>query len=394
LIVDDSAVFRGVLKRALEGIEGVEVAGTSPNGRLALQRIQAEPPPDLVTLDLEMPELDGIGFLEGMRVLQSKPGVIVLSAAGEAGRRRTIRALELGAFDFVPKPESGDLERSTAELREKLAPVIAAAAHRIQVRSILSGAQVRAGGAGEGHGSDGVAGQPGHNAPPRPAAGTSSLPVGAARPPSVDGMAEVAGRMHRLTRRTKPALALIGVSTGGPDALLRVIPKLPAGLSVPVLVVQHMPPLFTQSLAETLDARSALRVREARNGDLVAAGSVYIAPGGRHMKVMNAPGGGMVLRITDDPPENNCRPAVDYLFRSAAEAVPGRSVAVILTGMGRDGSQGLRRLKADGCVTIAQDEASCTVFGMPREAIQAGVIDIVAPLDSIAAEMVKAVEQA
>jgi len=159
---------------------------------------------------------------------------------------------------------------------------------------------------------------------------------------------------------------------------------------LPVLIVQHMPPLFTQNLANSLNAKSALEVREAQNGQTAAAGCVYIAPGGSHLKVTAGPGKEIRLRITGDPPENNCRPAVDYLFRSAAVAFPGQAIAVILTGMGRDGTLGLRLLKASGCFSIAQDEATCTVFGMPKEAIQAGVVDVVAPLDSIAAQIVKA----
>ena len=199
--------------------------------------------------------------------------------------------------------------------------------------------------------------------------------------------------MNRLAMRTKPAMVLIGVSTGGPEALARLIPKLPASLGIPVLIVQHMPPLFTQSLAKTLDSCSSLRVKEAEEGEIARSGQVYIAPGGSHLKVVAGTERDIVMQITTDPPENNCRPAVDYLFRSAAVAFPGRSVAVILTGMGHDGTLGLRLLRASGCLSIAQDEASCAVFGMPKEAIHAGVVDIIAPLDSIASEIIKAASQ-
>jgi two-component system chemotaxis response regulator CheB len=186
-------------------------------------------------------------------------------------------------------------------------------------------------------------------------------------------------------------MVLIGASTGGTEALARVIPQLPAELELPVLIVQHMPPLFTQNLANSLNARSALAVQEAQNGEAATAGHVYIAPGGSHLKVASGSGKEILIRITTDPPENNCRPAVDYLFRSAAVAFPGRAIAVILTGMGRDGTLGLRLLKAGGCLSIAQNEATCAVFGMPKEAILAGVVDVVAPLDSIAAAIMKAV---
>ncbi len=191
-------------------------------------------------------------------------------------------------------------------------------------------------------------------------------------------------------RALKPSMVLIGVSTGGPEALGRIVPALPATLAAPVLIVQHMPPLFTQTLAEKLDSVSRLRVKEAESGEIALPGSVYLARGGSHLKVTAGRRNEIVLRLTSDPPENNCRPAVDVLFRSAAAAFPGRSVAVILTGMGRDGTAGLGELYASGVVSIAQDEATSTVFGMPKEAIQAGLVDIVAPLGSIAAEIAKA----
>jgi two-component system chemotaxis response regulator CheB len=186
-------------------------------------------------------------------------------------------------------------------------------------------------------------------------------------------------------------MVLIGVSTGGPAALGRVLPLLPATLNAPVLVVQHMPPVFTQSLAESLGAKCALRVKEAAQGDILAPNNIYIAPGGKQMRIQSLPGGSKAVQITDDPPENNCRPSVDYLFRSAASNFPGRSMAVIMTGMGNDGTLGLRLLKRHGCFVIAQDEASSVVFGMPKAAIEAGVTDVTIPLDSIAARIVAAV---
>jgi two-component system chemotaxis response regulator CheB len=173
--------------------------------------------------------------------------------------------------------------------------------------------------------------------------------------------------------------------------LASLLPALPAGLAAPVFVVQHMPPLFTKPLAESLARKCALPVKEASDGEYARNGCVYLAPGGRQMKLTRGPAGEIVIRITDDPAENNCKPAVDYLFRSVALQFPGRAVAAILTGMGNDGTQGLRLLKRGGCRAIAQDEASCVVFGMPREAIQAGVVDLVAPLDRIPSAIVTAV---
>ena len=186
-------------------------------------------------------------------------------------------------------------------------------------------------------------------------------------------------------------MVLIGVSTGGPNALARMLPMLPADLGVPVLIVQHMPPLFTASLAESLSGKCALRVREASHGETVEPNVVYIAPGGRQMRIAAGPERSKQVQLTDDPPENNCRPAVDYLFRSVANNFPGRAVAAILTGMGSDGAIGLRLLKRHGCFVVAQDEASCVVYGMPKAAVDAGVVDQVLPLDAIAARLVSAV---
>jgi two-component system chemotaxis response regulator CheB len=197
-----------------------------------------------------------------------------------------------------------------------------------------------------------------------------------------------------MRARASQPIVLIGVSTGGPAALGSVLPALPADLEAPVFIVQHMPPLFTAPLADSLAGKCAIRVKEAADGETAHRGCAYIAPGGRQMKLARGPAGEVVVRITDDPPENNCRPAVDCLFRSAALHFPGRSVAAILTGMGNDGTEGLRSLKRGGCLAIAQDEASSVVFGMPREAIQAGVVDIVAPLSGIAAAIMRGVREA
>jgi two-component system chemotaxis response regulator CheB len=200
--------------------------------------------------------------------------------------------------------------------------------------------------------------------------------------------------MNRLAGNGKPDLVLIGVSTGGPNALARLLPALPRDLGVPLLIVQHMPPIFTLSLAESLAAKCAIRVREAAQGEPVEPNTAYLAPGGKHMRVVPGTAGSMVVQITEDPPENNCRPAVDYLFRSVANHFPGRSMAVILTGMGSDGTLGLRLLKRQGCFVIAQDEPSCVVYGMPKSAVEAGVTDAVLPLESIAGRITAAVRGA
>jgi two-component system chemotaxis response regulator CheB len=367
LVVDDSVSYGSMIKRALEAISGVTVIGRATNGRDGLERIRCDSP-DLVTLDLEMPEMSGIEMLRSMRRQGIHVPVVVLSAIGD--RQTTIEALELGALDFLSKPEGGDAAQNLAALRATLDPLISAVRYRKEVRGLLNG------------------GQPGPPTQPAPA----MVPI---RPAAADLAApDTATRIVRKAARRKPVMVLIGGSTGGTEALARIVPLLPRDLGVPVLVVQHMPPLFTENLATSLNARSQLSVREGRNGELAAAGNVYIAPGGSHMKIMAGMNSEIVVRITSDPPENNCRPAVDYLFRSAATAFPGGAVAVILTGMGRDGTLGLRLLKASGCFSIAQNEATCAVFGMPKEAIQAGVVDLIVPVDSIAGAILSALQNA
>ena len=358
LVVDDTVVFRRIVSDALAGVPGVEVVGTASNGRLAMARMAALQP-DLVTLDIEMPEMNGIEVLEAMAAAGMKAGVIMLSSLTVRGGELTVRGLELGAFDFLTKPEGGNAEANLRHLRARLLPMILAFERRREIRSILRGDASRP--------------APETVAPPAP-------------PPAFV-------RPERGLRRTGSPLVLIGVSTGGPAALAKLVPSLPSDLGAPVFIVQHMPPMFTQPLAASLDKKSAIRVKEAQDGEAAQANCAYVAPGGRHMKLVPGQKGEVTVRITDDPPENGCRPAVDYLFRSAALHFPGRSVTAILTGMGNDGTAGLRMLKRSGCFSIAQDEASCVVFGMPKEAIQAGVVDTVAPLEMIGAAIIRSLQE-
>lgn len=362
LVVDDSAVFRRGIADALLGVPDVELVGSAPNGKLALQKV-AELKPDLLTLDIEMPEMDGLAVLEALRQSGSTASVIVISALTQRGGRMTMQALERGAFDFITKPQGKNAEESKALITRELVPRIRALAHRRQIRSILQ--------PGLGQGAPTITARA---RPPREKAVSVAPVVSSGRAPIA-----------------RPEMVLIGVSTGGPAALVRVLPLLPADLGVPVMVVQHMPPVFTQSLAESLGSKCALRVREAAEGDKLEPGLVLIAPGGKQSRLVAGPDSVPRVQITEDPPENNCKPAVDYLFRSAANNFPGRSMAVILTGMGSDGTLGLRLLKRHGCFTIAQDEATSVVFGMPKAAIEAGVADVVLPLDSIAAKILATV---
>ena len=356
VVVDDSVVFRRVVSEALERIPGVQVAGTASNGRQAVQRV-LDLKPDLVTLDIEMPELDGLQVLEALRDAHCDAGVIVLSGLTARASSLTVKALERGAFDFITKPAADSIEQSRELVLEALRPRVNALSRRREIQALLR--------------------KPGAPTP------TPKPPAAGARPqPAVPAVEPAA----RPTPTRKPDMVLVGVSTGGPNALAQLLPGIPQDIGVPILIVQHMPPMFTASLAESLAPKCRIRVREARAGEVLEANTAYIAPGGRHMRIAKGDAGG-VVQVTDDPPENNCRPAVDYLFRSVAHHFPGRAMAVILTGMGSDGVLGLRLLKRHGCQVVAQDEASCVVYGMPRAAVEAGVVDAVLPLDQIAARI-------
>lgn len=353
LVVDDASLFRRAISVALAGLPDVEVVGVAANGKLALERLAALQP-DVMTLDVEMPLMNGIEVLNIMRKTGVATQAVMLSACTVRGGKMTLRALEAGAFDFVTKPEGRNPEENIAQLRASLQPIIGTLARRREIHKILDNGGTRS------------------VAPP---VSFVPGPASVARAPAMSG----------------PPVVLIGVSTGGPAALAEIVPALPAKLPAPVFIVQHMPPHFTEALAERLESLSAIRVQEARDGEIAQDGCVYLAPGGRHMKVCRGEKDGILIRVTDDPPEKACRPSVDYLFRSAALNFPGRSVAAILTGMGNDGSEGLRMLKRCGSFNIAQDEASCVVYGMPREAVLTGAVDTVVPLTGIADAITRAV---
>jgi two-component system chemotaxis response regulator CheB len=365
LVADDAILFRRVLTEVLASLPGVEVVGTAANGKLAIRKVR-ELHPDILTLDIEMPEMDGLAVLDELRRGDDAVQVIVVSALSRTAGDLTVRALEKGAFDFITKSDASGPQQSRESLARDLAPRIRAIANRLEIRGIISG----------------------KSSASRSDVAAAKVVERVAATSDLDG---VAGRMQRLTAPTRPGMVLVGVSTGGPAALTRILPKIPGDLGVPIFIVQHMPPVFTQSLAENLAAKCAVSVREAVHGELAEANTVYIAPGGRQMRLGTEPGDRVSIQITDDPPENNCRPAVDYLFRSAANHFPGRAMAVILTGMGSDGTVGLRLLKRRGCFVIAQDEASCVVYGMPKAAIEAGVADIVLTLDAIAGRIASTV---
>ncbi len=368
LVADDAVLFRRLLADVLASLPGVEVVGSATNGKIAVQKVR-ELKPDLLTLDIEMPEMDGLAVLDAL-LQNGKPEVevIVVSAVSQRGGDLTMRALEKGAFDFITKPDAATPELSREALLRELAPRVRAVANRLEVRALL-------------HGNSPVS-RPSN---PEPRVAHQAAPPDS----SLNG---IAARMERLSNPAKPEMVLIGVSTGGPVALTRLLPAIPRDIGVPIIVVQHMPPIFTKSLAESLATKCAVGVREAVHGEAPHPNTVYIAPGGRQMRLGAGPDHRPRLELTDDPPENNCRPAVDYLFRSAANRFPGRSMAVILTGMGSDGTLGLRLLKSHGCFVIAQSESSCVVYGMPKAAVDAGMVDVVLPLESIASRIAAVVK--
>ncbi len=355
LVVDDTVLYRKIVSDVLAELPDVEVVGTAHNGKAALTKIRILKP-DLITLDIEMPEMNGIQVLEHLRRQKADLGVIMLSTLTQEGGAMTMKALELGAFDFIPKPQSGTMAENRAAIKKALAPMLRAFSRNRILKGILGRS-------------------------PRPAAKAASK---VSRP---------AIRVKSGSYSGRSSIVAIGISTGGPNALARMLPMLPKNLAVPVVIVQHMPPVFTQSLARSLDAKCAIKVKEAENGEPILPSTAYIAPGGKQMKVVaGADGKQRVIKITDDPPENSCKPSADYLFRSVADHYIGRATGVIMTGMGSDGTAGLKQMKQNGAFIIAQDADTCVVYGMPKEPIEAGIVDVVAPLDKIAGEIIKTVK--
>lgn len=356
LVVDDTVTYRKIVSTVLSSNPDVEVVGTAPNGKIAMEKI-ALVHPDLLLLDVEMPEMDGLEVLRQLRSKGSPIGAIMLSAFTAQGAQTTVNCLELGAFDFVLKPNGTAFELNVEHLRRELRPRLAAFTRKRNLRAVLAAGTA-----------------PARNSAPQP------RPA----PPQV--------APARPFPAPRPEIVAIGISTGGPKALTEMLPRLPASFPVPIVIVQHMPPVFTKSLADDLNQRCQLRVYEAFDGQEVRAGQILIAPGGKQMKLFRDRDR-VAVHITDDPPENSCKPSVDYLFRSVVAAYGPKSLAVIMTGMGNDGASGCRLLKARGGQVVAQDEASCVVFGMPRQPIEEGIVDVIAPLDRIASEIVQLVEK-
>ena len=364
LVVEDSMVFQKIIATVLgdmPGVDEVKVAGT---GGEALKVI-AGTGPDLVFLDLHLPDMDGMEVLEELRRRRAKQRVVVVSGLSAEGADLTIKALSRGAQQFIRKPSGAGFQQSVNELKEELAPVIRSVNLSLRPRPV-------------------PAAPPVSRPAPRPVAPAAR--PGAATPPR--GARPRPGLPVRSSVQDFWVTA-IAVSTGGPQALAEVIPRLPANYPLPIVMVQHMPPMFTDSLARSLDAKSALHVVEARAGMVLKAGTVYIAPGGKHM-VVRKEGGQPRIFLNEDPPEQSVRPAADVLFRSLAHYQCGKGVlAVVLTGMGEDGLAGVRALKLTSCHCLTQTEQSCVVYGMPRAVDLAGLADESADLERIADRMVR-----
>lgn len=344
LIVDDSAIFRKSVEECLAKEEDIQVIGSVENGYKAIEFIQTHRP-DVITLDVEMPGIDGLETLNAIQEINrssphDKPiGIIMVSAHTQKNADITIKALEAGAFDFITKPQTMSVDESIEKIRHQLVMKIRYF-HSIQIHAKLST-----------HRAESV------NRQVKPARSMSVLPT------------------------TIQALC-IGVSTGGPNALASILPQLCDSLSIPIFIVQHMPPDFTKSLAKSLNAKCKYNVIEAINGDKVCSHHVYIAPGDKHMLVRRK-GVDTIIVVNQQPPENGSRPSVNVLFRSVAHVFGQHSIALILTGMGSDGTKGIASIKRAGGYVIAQDESTSVVWGMPGSAVATGHVDQILPLSHI-----------
>lgn len=362
LVVDDTIVYRKAVSDIIEEIPEAELVGVAHNGKIAFSKIKTLKP-DLLTLDIEMPVMNGIEVLAEIKKSGLNVGAIMLSTLTSEGGDMTLKALELGAFDFILKPQSKNQLEGKNQIKQAIEPMIKAYARSLTAPNLLRKSIIQRSKPNKLQNK---------LSSPKP---KEAIPAQKSRPTSHRGRSEI---------------ITIGISTGGPNALSQVLPKLPGNIGVPIVIVQHMPPVFTKSLAASLDKKCALSVKEAVDREVLKDNTVYIAPGGKQMKlVASADGLNRQIKITDDPPENSCKPAVDYLFRSVADYYVGRTTAVIMTGMGSDGTKGLHVLKNKGSYIIAQDEKTCVVYGMPKAPIESGLVDTVAPLNKIADEILK-----
>jgi two-component system, chemotaxis family, protein-glutamate methylesterase/glutaminase len=366
MVVDDAVVVRSLLARWVDGEPDMRVMASLRNGREAVARIE-QGDVDVVVLDIDMPELDGISALP--LLLQKKRDLVVIMVSTFTRRSAEIslRALALGAADYIPKPETAREATTSVEFRREFIE---------KIRTL-----------GRNRSSRGLARVPAPGIVPSPTSKQTPAP----RSRKSSQFAPETGAVQlRPFALTPPRALLIGSSTGGPQALTALVEKLPAAVDrAPLLITQHMPPTFTTVLAEHLSRIGGRGAHEAEDGEPVLAGGIYVAPGGRHMRVVRASDGGIKIALGDDPPINFCKPAVDALFTSAAAVWGAASLGLVLTGMGADGTRGAADIVAAGGSVIAQDEASSVVWGMPRSVAQAGLCSAVLPLDKIAPKIIR-----
>ena len=358
LVVDDSAFMRKAISKMLSESQDFVVVDTARNGEDALRKAAALDI-DVMTLDIDMPGMNGLAVLE--RVMKQHPlPVVMVSSLTEGGAAETIRALELGAVDFVPKHLGGSLLNISAiqePLQEKVRTA-AKASGKIPIRGLSR----------------------------VPQESSDCFPRVLSQPPKAGAVSSDSGSGQTMVSGADPGVVVIGCSTGGPQALQAVLPLLPAAFPIPIVVAQHMPKFFTKPFAERLNQLCALDVREAQNGDHVKPGAILIAPGGQHM-TLEKHGAGVTTRISEHPTQMPYRPSVDLLMESAAKLYGRKAIGLVLTGMGQDGLEGARAIKRAGGPVIAQDEASCVVYGMPKAVAEHGCADKVIPLRSIANEI-------
>lgn len=380
LIVDDSAVVRSVLQRIIEREPGFQVVGTARDGQMAIERCR-ELRPDVVTLDVEMPVLDGLGALPGLLECDRNLAVIMISSLTVRGARETIDALMKGALDYIPKPSQAESrEEALAQLSAVLVPKLRALAERRR----FSVPAIRVVGASLEPGPARL------SLPARVAEPRVILPPPSSLSPSVESL-RVGERPtppgESLLTRAEPRVLAIGSSTGGPAALATILGNLPSDFALPIVIAQHMPETFTRLLAERLTEVSRFNVREALAGEQLRPGEAWVAPGNHHLTVVRAGGEKLALSLSLDPPVNCCRPSIDVLFSSLAEVAGRHTLAVILTGMGHDGRDGAAAIRKAGGLVLAQDEASSVVWGMPGAVVAAGLAHGVHSLDQLAGEL-------
>lgn len=355
LIVDDAVMIRKMVSSVLNEDPDIDVVGTAANGKIALMKLP-QLKPDLITCDIEMPEMDGLTTVREIRKVDKKVPIIMYSTLSQAGATITLQCMSAGATDYVTKPANvGSVNEGLQKLREELIPKIKSICMGGMSPSAISSAR----------------------ATRRPTALPVKRIAPGTRPPVANGPVK---------------LLCIGSSTGGPNALMKVFETMPKNLPVPIVLVQHMPPMFTKMLAKQIEDHTKISIKEGEEGEIIQNGKVYIAPGGKHMELKKM-AAGMKIHLHEGPQVNFCRPAVDPLFDSAVSCVGGNLVGVILTGMGSDGLHGCENIKANGGYVIAQDEATSVVWGMPGHVAKAGVADEVLPLNKITNAIVNKIQK-